>query len=177
LELVRDKFLTENYWRRHGISEQDSFPPSPTEAKLMAKLQNEDLEGRLPWVTVRDRLRDLPPPQVGGEDPNHYQHPGAKAYRNHTGSLPDEPAKALKAGAHGVPGGENMLAHLDGSVRYFTVREMALLQGFGRDFIATGGWRHVTRQLGNAVPAEIGEAFGKYIFKLLNEAIRQPLAA
>jgi hypothetical protein len=30
----------------------------------------------------------------------------------HTGSPLDEPAKTLKAGVHGVPGGENMLADL-----------------------------------------------------------------
>jgi hypothetical protein len=39
----------------------------------------------------------------------------------------DEPAKALKAGDHGVPGGENMLADRQGRVRYFTIREMIRL--------------------------------------------------
>ena len=38
-------------------------------------------------------------------------------------------AKALKAGDHGVPGGENMMVCDDGSIRYFTLRETARLVG------------------------------------------------
>jgi DNA ligase 1 len=48
-----------------------------------------------------------------------------RVYPGHTGSPMDEPAKTIKAGDHGVPGGENMLVRLDGSIRYFTVRETA----------------------------------------------------
>ena len=59
---------------------------------------------------------------------NYRYQPGARAYPGHTGSPLDEPAKTLKAGVHGVPGGENMLLRPDGSVRYFTVRESARLQ-------------------------------------------------
>ena len=53
-----------------------------------------------------------------------------KYLAGHTGSALDEPAKTLKAGDHGVPGGENMLMLPDGTVRYFTVRESARLQTF-----------------------------------------------
>lgn len=60
-----------------------------------------------------------------------------------------------------------MLALAEGGVRYFTIREMARLQGFPDDFICEGSWRHVTRQLGNAVPAEVGEAFGVAMAELL----------
>ena len=42
----------------------------------------------------------------------------------------DEPAKTLKAGNHGVPGGENTLVVGAGEVRYFTIRECARLQTF-----------------------------------------------
>ena len=61
---------------------------------------------------------------------NHIFQPGARSYAGHTGSPLDEPAKTIKAGDHGVPGGENMLAYPDGRVRYFTVRESARLQTF-----------------------------------------------
>ena len=54
---------------------------------------------------------------------NHEHRPGAKTYAGHSGSLLDEPSKTIKAGAHGVPGGENMVVLDDGSVRYYTVRE------------------------------------------------------
>ena len=78
-----------------------------------------------PWVTVRDAIGDLPHPgKAAGPIPNHRLQLGARPYHGHTGSPWDLPAKALKAGDHGVPGGENMLANNDGSVRYFTVREV-----------------------------------------------------
>ena len=70
------------------------------------------------------------------------------------------PSKALKAGVHGVPGGENTLAHRDGSVRYFTVREAARLQGLPDDYEFVGSWSENMRQLGNAVPSQLAEAIG-----------------
>lgn len=42
---------------------------------------------------------------------------GARTYKGHTGSLYDLPAKTLKAGVHGVPGGE----HVDPSIRQRTL--------------------------------------------------------
>src|SRR5207245_763895 len=83
---------------------------------------------------------------------NHRLQLGARAYARHTGSRYDLPAKVLKAGWHGVPGGENMLAYPDGTVRYFTIRECARLQTFPDDYFFTGTWTKMTRQLGNAVP-------------------------
>ena len=40
-----------------------------------------------------------------------------------TGSPLDMPAKTLKAGDHGVPGGENMMVRENGKLRYFSVRD------------------------------------------------------
>jgi hypothetical protein len=54
---------------------------------------------------------------------NHEFKGGARPYDGHSGSVLDEPSKTIKAGAHGVPGGENMLMLDDGSLRYYTVRE------------------------------------------------------
>ena len=116
---------------------------------------------------MRDVIADLPTPTKKEKISGHWQHPGACAYPNHTGSCLDEPAKAFKAGDHGVPGGENMLADRHGQVRYFTMREMARLQGFPDNFIVTGSWKAATRQLGNAVPTSIGECMGKAVMKLL----------
>jgi DNA (cytosine-5)-methyltransferase 1 len=86
---------------------------------------------------------------------SHWPQPGAKSYPGHTGSPLDEPAKALKAGDHGVPGGENMLRYPDGSVRYISVRESARIQTFPDEWRFSGSWSESMRQLGNAVPVEL----------------------
>jgi len=118
-----------------------------------------DRPGLKPWRTVRDAISDLPDPErhpgKAGEFHNHRFQPGARSYKGHTGSPIDEPGKTLKAGDHGVPGGENMLLRSDGSVRYFSVRESARLQTFPDDFVFHGSWTETMRQLGNAVPVEL----------------------
>jgi len=93
--------------------------------------------------------------------------PNAKSYAGHTGSALDKPSKALKAGVHGVPGGENMMAFQDGSVRYYSIREAARIQTFPDDYAITGAWGEAMRQLGNAVPVCVGEAIAKKIAKHL----------
>jgi DNA (cytosine-5)-methyltransferase 1 len=69
----------------------------------------------------------------------------------------------LKAGDHGVPGGENMMVRDDGSVRYFTTREAARLVGLPDDYLFPRSWSESMRQLGNAVPAQLGEAAGRWL--------------
>lgn len=122
---------------------------------------------RLPWRTVRDALLGIPDPE---REPsaakaylNHGFQAGARRYTGHTGSPLDEPAKTLKAGVHGVPGGENMLLRSDGSVRYFTIRESARLQTFPDDFLFHGAWSEAMRQLGNAVPVSLAELLARDI--------------
>ena len=122
-------------------------------------------EGRAPWLTVRDAISDLPDPEKYPDNdvPNHRHNPGARSYKGHTGSRLDEPSKTLKAGDHGVPGGENMLARVDGTVRYFTVREAARLQTFPDDYVFRGAWTEAMRQLGNAVPVRLAEVVARSV--------------
>ena len=62
--------------------------------------------------TVRDAIGDLPDPldvEASCAIHNHEYRKGAKIYAGHSGSKLDEPSKTIKAGSHGVPGGENMI--------------------------------------------------------------------
>ena len=129
------------------------------------------MPGGRAWRTTRDAIADLPDPECrssSGHIDNHVFQGGAKAYAGHAGSPYDEPAKTLKAGDHGVPGGENMLRRGDGTVRYFTVRESARLQTFPDDFIFDGSWTETMRQLGNAVPVDLGHVVLDSVAKVLN---------
>jgi len=124
----------------------------------------------LAWRTVRDAICDLPDPErFPGKVQAHRFQPGARTYPGHTGSPMDEPAKALKAGDHGVPGGENMLRRVDGAVRYFTVRESARIQTFPDSFLFEGTWSEIMRQLGNAVPVRLASVIAKSVCDRLRE--------
>jgi DNA (cytosine-5)-methyltransferase 1 len=122
------------------------------------------------WRTVRDAISGLSLPARGKNSdlPNHLFVPGARSYPGHTGSELDLPAKTLKAGVHGVPGGENMLRYVNGKVRYFSVREQARLQTFPDDFEIHGTWTSTTRQLGNAVPVELARVVATSLSTLLS---------
>ena len=63
-----------------------------------------------------------------------------------------------------------MLLRPDGSIRYFSVRESARLQTFPDDFIFHGSWTEAMRQLGNAVPVELGELVARDIRRKLDLA-------
>ncbi len=56
-----------------------------------------------------------------------------------------------------------MLARVDGSIRYFTVREAARLQTFPDDYVFQGPWTEAMRQLGNAVPVRLAETVAKSV--------------
>jgi len=115
-----------------------------------------------PWCTVRDALKGLSAPlleDIRGD--NHWLIPGARIYRRHSGSELDWPAKTIKAGVHGVGGGENVLLLDNGRHRYFTLREMARLQGFPDHFIFTGPRSRIIGQIGNAVPLPLVQAIAE----------------
>ncbi|WLQ13312.1 DNA cytosine methyltransferase [Hahella aquimaris] len=173
--LLVSKWITGDYWERHGIAIADR-PEMPARlAARIDKLRRRGLfeENHQPWVTVRDAICDLPDPEEFPVNniPNHSHNPGARSYPGHTGSPWDEPAKTLKAGDHGVPGGENMLARYDGTVRYFTVREAARLQTFPDHYLFNGSWTETMRQLGNAVPVKLAETVAASVAAALREHI------
>ena len=162
--LLWSQWRSREYWESHQLTGRKRAPDGRA---ITAANRLQVKPSTLPWRTVRDALADLPDPEWESKSASRYRNhrfqPGARSYPGHTGSPYDEPAKTLKAGDHGVPGGENMLRRPDGSVRYFTVRESARLQTFPDDFIFHGSWTETMRQLGNAVPVTLAEVVAKSI--------------
>lgn len=175
--LLYAQWVDGSYWEEHGVIR----PEMPTAlAKKVERLRRSGQPGEMRWRTVRDALRGLPEPVDEVEDPkfaNHAGIPGARTYAGHTGSPLDLPAKTLKAGAHGVSGGENMLRRADGSVRYFTIREMARLQGLPDGYVVQGAWTRGMRQLGNAVPVDLAQSVAHRVLELLEPQRELALAA
>lgn len=157
-ELVAAKHVTGAYWQEHGLKRREA--PENLLRKVELLRSGDLLNSVARWQTVRDAIAGLPDPRMeeSGSLANHRFQPGARSYPGHTGSPLDEPAKALKAGDHGVPGGENMLRHPNGQVRYFTVRESARIQTFPDEYYFHGSWTESMRQLGNAVPVRLARA-------------------
>jgi DNA (cytosine-5)-methyltransferase 1 len=169
--LLRSQWLTGEYWDRHRVAKTQRPPLTERVASRVARLGGEHLfdTDKLPWLTVRDAIADLPDPEkhLRHGIANHVFNAGARSYKGHTGSPLDEPAKTLKAGDHGVPGGENMLSRVDGSVRYFTVREAARLQTFPDGYTFRGAWTEAMRQLGNAVPVRLAQVVAGSVSEVL----------
>jgi DNA (cytosine-5)-methyltransferase 1 len=169
--LLYQKWISGEYWERHGIPRKKR-PEIPSALKpRLQRITGLYLDGqRLPWKTVRDAIFDLPDPMkppVSASFPDHRYIAGARSYNGHTGSDPDEPAKTLKAGDHGVPGGENTLRMPNNKVRYFSVRECARIQTFPDNWTFQGSWTEIMRQLGNAVPVELAEVVSLHLAKTL----------
>lgn len=170
-DLLRSQSISQDYWQRHHISNPrldyfDSRRRTRTqhlrEHPLLFSLVSQ------PWRTVRDAIVDLPIPDIHGSfDPEHVYRGGAKSYPGHTGSYIDLPAKALKAGDHGVPGGENMIRYPDDTIRYFSILEAKRIQTFPDDYRIMGSWTEAMRQLGNAVPVRLGQTLADSIVNAL----------
>lgn len=177
--LLWDKFVTGSYWERHKVSKAQR---ESCVNGLRAKVENlrdtfNFFEPELkPWRTVRDALQGVPDPRTKHGIPDHIFRDLARTYPGHTGSDYDSPAKTVKAGGHGVPGGENMIRFHDGSVRYFTVFEGKRIQTFPDDYQIIGAWTEAMRQIGNAVPVMLGHAIGQALMQTFihrNQSISQ----
>jgi DNA (cytosine-5)-methyltransferase 1 len=169
--LFWDMYVTGEYWERHKIckSERPLIDKS-VEDKIFRLIEKYGMfePALMPWQTMRDALNNLPDPKSNHGISDHIFRDGARIYPGHTGSTLDSPAKTIKAGDHGVPGGENMIRFPDGKVRYLTVLEAKRLQTFPDDFVIKGVWGEAMRQIGNAVPVLLAETIGHELVKTLN---------
>lgn len=174
--LLYEQYVSGTYWEKHGIAK--SRRPKVPEKFATRVLGLADLPPTaIAWRTVRDALTGLPDPEKGSNQdiPNHRFQAGARSYAGHTGSPLDLPAKTLKAGDHGVPGGENMLVKDNGQVRYFTIREAARIQTFPDGYLFHGSWSETMRQLGNAVPVMLARIVAASVAEQLIAAKSQQI--
>ncbi len=173
-KLLWSKWVTGDYWEEHKISKSNrAAPPAKLESRI-ERLRSDYVlfePSGLRVRTVRDALKGIDSPlrnRLSSKWLNHEHREGARTYPGHTGSQLDEPAKTLKAGDHGVPGGENMFADDRGMLRYFSAREGARLQTFPDDYEFAGSWSECMRQIGNAVPVQLAQTVGRSIRSQLN---------
>ncbi|MFG1879345.1 DNA cytosine methyltransferase [Sphaerisporangium sp. NPDC049003] len=191
-ELVKPKFSEASlyasmadgtYWDRHPEV------PRKVRERVMERLPQQTLpsvvDQKPAWRTLRDAVkgidgqRTLPPIPIEyldrkerflGGFTDHVGWPDARIYKGHTPNELDRPAKTVKAGVHGVPGGESVVALDDGSHRYMSVRETARVMTFPDAWTLAGSRGEKMRQLGNAVPVLLGHAFAEAVAKILDEA-------
>ncbi|MDD7968518.1 DNA cytosine methyltransferase [Actinomycetospora lemnae] len=161
-----------SYWEEHGLpGREPALVREPTAERgqlaLSSSQLDPDLRKQQRWLTLRDATRGLPEPiGVRRETPgwlHHYGWPGAREYAGHTPNDLDRPAKTVKAGVHGVPGGETVLRRDDGSIRYMTVREVARAMSFPDTWRLSGPRGEQMRQLGNAVPVQLGKVMASAV--------------
>ncbi len=167
---IWDQWVSGEYWDEHKVAIKARPEITRTAKKRAAELRRQ--YGLFPppgarWATVRDALRGLPDPRMRNDVLNHEYRPGARPYPGHTGSAYDEPSKALKAGVHGAPGGENMIAFPNGLYRYYTPREAARIQSFPDSYVFCGPTSETMRQIGNAVPVKLAESVGNSLSRQL----------
>ncbi|MEV6712007.1 DNA cytosine methyltransferase [Lentzea sp. NPDC051208] len=164
-----------SYWTDHGL-------PVPNDsAQTVLPLDDGKQGDKKPWRTLWDAIHDLPEPlqplEAKKEHPDYLHHfgwPGAREYAGHTPNELHRPAKTVKAGVHGVPGGETVLRRADGSIRYMTVREVARAMTFPDDWRLEGPRGEQMRQLGNAVPVELGRAMANAVAEALQPHLAVP---
>ncbi|MFN8636010.1 MAG: DNA cytosine methyltransferase [Chloroflexota bacterium] len=172
--LLFAQWVDKSYWAENRVTEAE-IPEIPANvATRVARLRFLGKPAEHRWRTLRDAINHDPstdqwcpleePPRDG--HPAFQQHrliEGARVYEGHTGNDLDRPAKTIKAGDHGNPGGEHVLVRPGHEHRYLSIRECARVQTFPDSYHFTGSRSECMRQLGNAVPVLLGRRLAEAV--------------
>jgi DNA (cytosine-5)-methyltransferase 1 len=174
--LLWSQWVEATYWDEHEIPKA-SRPAMPASlAARVARLRRNGKPLGKRWRTLRDAFRypvRLPEPGALGASPYQLHHfiPGARVYEGHTGNALDRPAKTIKAGDHGNPGGEHVLVRGPNDYRYLSIRECARVQTFPDEYHFSGSRTACMRQLGNAVPVDLARRLAASVHAALERRI------
>ncbi|MET9290301.1 DNA cytosine methyltransferase [Nocardia beijingensis] len=181
---LHEDMIKGDYWDRHPEVPRHVRQRVLARIPVQQSLPSSKEDRQLPWRTLRDAIKgvdgqrplpDIPPEFLDRKEhfadfPDHVGWPNARIYPGHTPNELDRPAKTVKAGVHGVPGGESVVLLDDGTHRYMTVRETARVMTFPDDWKLAGPRGEKMRQLGNAVPVMLGYAFARAVATVLQKA-------
>ena len=179
--LLWSQWVDRSYWDEHAVSRSEVPEIPQTTAQRVQRLlrHGKPIEHR--WRTLRDALNQdpqLPEPTSleSVEFQKHYLIPGARVYPGHSGNLLDRPAKTIKAGDHGNPGGEHVLVRPGQIPRYLSIRECARVQTFPDSYHIMGSRSESMRQLGNAVPVTLAKQLGEAVRSVLQTSVESTQA-
>ena len=156
--------VPQNRWRVFFVGVHRDFkstfvPPDPTHRDPMKPTLDPDVE---PWITISQALKGVPEPDAEHALKNHVGSLYKVTDRNFTGHRrtdPNKPSPTVLARGNGK-GGVCAVQHPNHH-RRLTVRECAILQTFPDEFEFSGGLMSMYRQIGNAVPVRLAEAFAR----------------
>ena len=146
---------------RSDIAFTPIFPPRATHAPPDKALAL----GLMPHMSVGDALQSIPEPEKPHSLSNHTGSKYKLRFNNYLGHRrinPEKPAPTVTA--RGDDRGGVVVLHHPKNHRRMTVRELATVQSFPKEFIFHGNNSSAYRQIGNAVPPLLGQAIGS-IFK------------
>ena len=124
------------------------------------------------YKTVDETIGDLPI-EYSADIPNHQGTKHKVKINGYIGNRHTDPKKPSPTivGRGGGTGGPVILPH-PSQKRRMTIREVARIQTFPDDFIFYGSNSSQYRQIGNAVPVDLGYVLGKQLNKLENKYIK-----
>lgn len=155
--------------------DSSAFPPAPTHCAP----EKVKTSGLRPWVSIGKALEGVPEPDAEHSLENHTASKYKLRFNGYIGHRvidPDQPSPTITA--RGDERGGVVIHHHPGNHRRLTVREVALIQTFPRDYKFVGANTSVYRQVGNAVPPVMAKVIAEAVlneYRKWCETVKAPL--